>query len=80
MKRPTTPEERIARLDRRVAHLQERIMNPHRREQSKNWDRAEASALRWAITVCRLAGDDVIEKANRTSEHYQEIIHGLKRS
>lgn len=47
--------EKIDRLKRRRDHLEERLADPHRSENSKSWDRSEASALSWAIIVCEIA-------------------------
>lgn len=51
-------DERIKRLERRLAHLEERIASDNRafiKPNAHNWDKSEASALRFAIRVCRLA-------------------------
>ena len=47
--------ERVARLERRLKHLEERIANPKRAPSALGWDKSEASALRFAIRVCKLA-------------------------
>lgn len=48
-------QDRITRLQRRLDHLNERIVAPGRSENALGWDKSEASALRWAIALCELA-------------------------
>jgi len=47
--------ERTARLERRLAHLESRIAAPGRSPNALGYDKSEASALRFAIRVVKLA-------------------------
>jgi len=49
--------DKIATLERRLAHLDKRVNDPGRRGASRDFDRAEASAVRAGIECMRYVGD-----------------------